>query len=144
MESRGAGCPVHIWASTSRQCSSPLFNASRTPLSGSNRASRAALVQPTPPPPPPLLIHRLPIPTTSSPSASTVIRFITTIAGDQHAKRRRRPAPDKLGTARIHTPPAPCCVSLTPVFLLSSTCVRHLILFFFFAQRLNFSFFFFL
>lgn len=37
-----------------------LIRADWSPLSSSNRASRAALVQPTPPPPP--LIHRLQIP----------------------------------------------------------------------------------
>ena len=56
-----------------------LIQADWSPLSSLNRASRAALVQATPPPPPPLT-HRLQILPQASPSASTVVRLITTIA----------------------------------------------------------------
>lgn len=41
---------VHIWSSTSRQCSIPLFRL-ESPFSSSNRTSRAALVQASSPPP---------------------------------------------------------------------------------------------
>lgn len=123
------------------KCSIPLFNASRTPLSGSNRASRAALVQPTPPPPP-LLIHRLQIPTTtSSPSASTVIRLITTIGSDHtqggdDPALRPRPARDNLDSS---DPSLRLSHSLS---FLSSTCARafYTFCFYFLVSTENFLF----
>lgn len=68
-----------------------LIQANWSPLSSSNRASRAALVQL----PPPLLIHRLRNPPTSSPSAPLVIRLISTIGCDHTGGENRRARPPR-------------------------------------------------
>lgn len=124
----GAGSSVHIWSSTSRTCPSLLFNTNWSPLFSFNRASRAALVQL----PPPLLIHRLRNPPTSSPSASSVIRLISTTGCDHSGgeNRRRASSAGYLGSYhnRIHLSSAAflihTCVSirehqLSPFLLLS-------------------------
>lgn len=77
-----SGCSVHIWSSTSRKCSIPLFNTSKleSPIQlQQSKQSRSCATNTTTTSSIDSQTSNSP---TSSPSASTVIRLITTIACD--------------------------------------------------------------